>query len=263
MGIQNVIDNFNLELFRARIHYNLRHNNINPENWEKAIAEAVSGTWVKGSKYLADGFHAKEKVILTIKTRNINPSILTRKESRDFISHPEHFHYGGKEFNEGDLDNIHTVSGRCSIPGLNEQSSTPEEIGKASLNRYYTFENDSLKKFNCDNTLDIVVLHGKSRTEKNYLLRVMFFNHQLNNIDQWHDIIFNGPRTKYHGHRSMVLGRDNNGPHIGRISNLGRQQTCMLRFYRKSEALHIIETSVPIPHHEKFNFANEVLMMNK
>ena len=83
------------------------------------------------------------------------------------------------------------------------------------------------------------------------------FNHTLNKVEDWNDVLFDGPRTKYQGHRSMVLGNDANGPHIGRISNLGRQQTCMLRFYRKTEALGVIETSVPLPERDKFDLDSE------
>jgi hypothetical protein len=149
------------------------------------------------------------------------------------------------------------VSGRCSIPGLDEQTSPIEDIGNVAIKRYHDFEKASHKKFDCNETLDVVILHGESKDKKNYLLRVMFFNHTLNNITSWQEMMFDGPRTKYKGHRSAIMGYDTNGPHIGRIANLGRQQTCMLRFYRKSEALHIIDTHIPMPKQEKFNFAEE------
>lgn len=257
MPSQNIINNFNLELFRTKTHFDLRHNNINSDNWEKAIADATNGKWVRGSADLADAFNASEKVIFSVKSRKIDPAIKKRIDSRDFISDPDYYHFGGGKFSEGDLDNIHTVSGRCSIPGLDEQTSLADDIGNVAINRYHDFEKASHKKFNCTETLDVVILHGESKDKKNYLLRIMFFNHTLNNINHWEEIKFNGPRTKYKGHRSMIMGHDTNGPHIGRIANLGRQQTCMLRFYRKSEALHIIDTFIPMPIQEKFDFVKE------
>lgn len=257
MSSQNIINNFDLELFRAKTHFDLRHNSISSDNWEKAIADATSGKWVRGSADLADAFHKNEKVIFSVKSRKIDPSIKKRIDSRDFISNPEYYHFGGKKFSEVDLDNIHTVSGRCSIPGLDEQTSPAKDIGNVAIKRYHDFEKASHIKFNCNETLDIVILHGESKDKKNYLLRIMFFNHTLNNITSWQEMNFDGPRTKYKGNRAAIMGYDTNGPHIGRIANLGRQQTCMLRFYRKTEALHIIDTSIPMPQQEKFSFANE------
>ena len=257
MSSQNIINNFDLELFRVKTHFDLRHNSISSDTWEKAIADATSGDWVRGSADLADTVHKPEKVIISVKTRKVDPAIKTRISSRDFVSNPDYYHFGGKKVSELDLDNIHTVSGRCSIPGLDEQTSPSDVIGNAAIKRYHDFEKASHTKFDCNETLDIVILHGESKDEKNYLLRIMFFNHALNNIMSWQEMTFDGPRTKYKGHRSAIMGYDNNGPHVGRMANLGRQQTCMLRFYRKTEALHIIDTSIPIPKQEKFDFAKE------
>jgi hypothetical protein len=263
MSIQQVINGFDIDLFRAKTHFNLRHNSISSDNWEKAIADATGSRWIKGSADLADAFNKQEKVAISVKSRKFDPQIKKTISSRDFMSNPAYFHLGGNQFSEGDLDNLHTVSGRCSIPGLDEQMSAPEDIGKVAISRYTEFEQKSLDKFDCDETLDAVIVHGESKDLKNYLVRIMFFDHTLNKVVRWHDEIFNGPRTKYKGNRAMILGYDNHGPHIGRISNLGRQQTCMLRFYRKSEALHIINTTIPMPVSEKFNFKQEFAAMNK
>jgi hypothetical protein len=257
MSITSIIQNFDVDLFRAKTHFDLRHNSISADNWEKAIALATNSKWIKGSADLADVVNTSENSCISVKSRKIDPQIKTRVDSRDFISSPNHFHFGGDKFNEGDLDNLHTVSGRCSIPGLDEQTSLPTDIGNVAISRYHAFEQASLNKFKCNETLDVVIVHGESCSKKDYLLRVMFFNHTLNNIINWEDNMFGGPRTKYKGHRAMIIGYDQFGPHIGRISNLGRQQTCMLRFYRKSEAIQILDLSIPMPIQEKFNFNDE------
>jgi len=257
MSIANLITNFDVDLFRAKAHFDLRHNSISSDNWEKTVALATGSRWIKGSADLADAVNTTEQVCISVKSRKVDPHIKTRVDSRDFISSPAHFHYGGKKFNEGDLDNLHTVSGRCSIPGLDEQTAPPQAIGTVAIDRYHTFEQASLKKFKCKETLDTVIVHGESCDKKSYLLRVMFFNHTLNNIVDWEDKIFDGPRTKYKDHRSMIIGHDALGPHIGRISNLGRQQTCMLRFYRKTEAISLLDLSIPMPVQEKFDFDKE------
>lgn len=252
------INAFNQDLFRARVHFDLRHNRLSSDNWEKAIAESTGSRWIKGSADLADAVHAEHKICISVKSRKIDPQIKKRVRSRDFFSDPGFFHHGGTVFSEGDLDNLHTVSGRCSIPGLDEQKSIAQDIGKMAVGRYHDFEQKSLEKFQCDATLDVVIVHGESADGRNYLLRVMFFDHELNDITRWEDVKFLGPRTKYHGYRSMVLGYDSSGPHIGRISNLGRQQTCMLRFYRQAEAIKILDMKVPMPTQEKFIFEKEL-----
>jgi hypothetical protein len=205
---------------------------------------------------LADAVNAAEQVCISVKSRKIDPQIMSRVDSRDFISSPDHFHFGGKSFTEGDLDNLHTVSGRCSIPGLDEQTSTPKDIGNVAIARYHAFEQASLTKFKCTDTLDVVIVHGESCNQKNYLLRVMFFDHKLNPIVNWQDKM-HGSKSKYAGYRSMIIGNDKHGPHIGRVSNLGRQQTCMLRFYRKAEAISVLNLTIPMPVQEKFDYNRE------
>lgn len=252
--------NFNLDLFRARTHFNLRHNSLHAETWEKAVAEAFGGRWVKGSADLADAYKSSDEIIYSVKSRKVDPQRKKRIQSRDFISHPDHFHFGGIKFDEGDLDNLHTVSRRCSIPGLNEHTSSPDKIGQVAINDYHEFENKSLAKFKADRTLDVVIVHGESADASNYLMRLMFFAHDLNEIKQWTEVL-HGPKSKFKGKRAMILGFDQRGPHVGRISNLGRQQTCMLRFYRKDEALHVIDTTIPIPKQEQFDYQKELLSL--
>lgn len=257
----SIIDKFDPELFKARLHFDLRHNRLNSDNWEKAIAECTSSRWVKGSADLADAVNVAQKQCISVKTRKADPQRKKRIESRDFISHPEYFHFGGQKFSEGDLDNLHTVSRRCSIPGLNEEHSTPDEIGSAAIQNYLDFEQLSLTKFNCKDTIDVVIVHGESSSGKQYHARVMFFDHDLNDIVAWKEQRY-GPGSKYHPYRSMILGVDKHGPHLGRVSNLGRQQTCMLRFYRQSEALETLDFSVPMPIQEKFNLNFELELMS-
>jgi hypothetical protein len=262
MSIAAVIKSFDLEFFRAVTHHNLRHSSaISSDQWEQAVAASCGARWIRGSNDLADVVHDSLGVSISVKTRYIEPAIKQKVPSRDFISHPDRYHFGGTRFSEGDLDNLHTVSGRCSIPGLDEQNSSPQDIGTAALARYHEFAQASLTKFNCGETLDVVVVHGESRDLSEYLLRIQFYTHQLNPIKEWRDIRFTGERTRYRGHRAQVMGFDLNGPHIGRISNLGRQQTCMLRFYRKTEALKILETSIPRPESPEFNIDYELKLI--
>lgn len=258
----NIIDHFDPDLYRARLHFDLRHNRLNSDNWEKLIAECTGSRWVKGSKHLADAYNSSLRQCISVKTRKVDPQRKKRIESRDFFRNPDYFHFGGEEFHEGDLDNLHTVSRRCSIPGLDEQTSPAQDIGQAAISDYVAFENDSLNRFDCDNTMDVVIVHGESADGRNYLSRVMFFDHDLNDIVDWQDV-HAGPNSKYHGRRMMILGYDHNGPHLGRIGNLGRQQTCMLRFYRKEEALEILEFAIPMPKQEKFDFKKELNLMAK
>lgn len=256
MSIANLITNFDIDLFRVKTYFDLRHGSISSDNWEKTVALATGSRWIKGSADLADAVNATEQVCISVKSIKVNPQIKTRIDSRDFISSPVHFHRGGKKSNEGDLDNLYTVSGRCSIPGLDEQTSTPTSIGNVAIARYHSFEQASLTKFKCTDTLDVVIVHGESYDQKNYLLRVMFFDHTLNPVVSWEDKM-HGSGSQYAGYRSMIIGNDKHGPHIGRISNLGRQQTCMLRFYRKSEAITVLDLTIPMPVQEKFDFTQE------
>lgn len=256
----SIIDDFDIDLFRARLHYDLRLNRLSSDNWERAIAEATGSRWIKGSADLADAVSAKHRQCISVKSRMVSPQRKKRIESRDFISHPSYFHFGGKNYSEGDLDNLHTVSRRCSIPGLDEQTSPADQIGQVAIQDYQAFEQRSLDKFDCDDTMDVVIVHGESADGKRYLARVMFFDHILNPIAEWQDV-YHGPRSKYANRRAMIIGQDSNGPHLARIGNLGRQQTCMLRFYRSSEAIETLDLSVPMPRQERFDFQQELAIM--
>ena len=261
-SITDLIKSFDLKHFNAKVHYYLRHGGLSSEHWEKTVADSIPETkWVKGSTYLADAYNPEYKTCISVKSRKSDPQIKKRIDNRDFFSNPEHFHFGGTKFSEFDLENLHTVSRRCSIPNLDEQVSSAEDIGKVAIQNYVDFEKQSFQKFKCDKTLDFIIVHGESRDHKRYLIRVMFFTHHLNPITRWEDVKFDGPRTKYKGHRAMIVGHDGKGPHIGRISNLGRQQTCMFRFYRRSEALGIIETSIPFPSTPKFSLEEEITLI--
>lgn len=253
--------NFNLDLFRAITYHNLEHNSISPEKWEQAFAKSVNGFWIQGTKYLADVYD--KKFIYSIKTRKIDPQIKIRIENRDFRSHPNFYHHGGLEPVEIDLDNIHTVNGRTSIPHLDDQKCPPIEIGKEVIKRYKSFEEASLNKFDCEDTRDVIIIHGLSRDSKNYLLRIMFFSHELNPIVKWDCNIFDGPRTKWKGYRGAVIGYDKNGPHIGRNPDIGRANTAMIRYYRKSEALQVIDTQVPMPKPPSFDLNRIMKIIDK
>lgn len=256
----DVINAFDAQQFQARMHFDLRHNRFNSDNWEKMIADCTGSKWVKGSAHLADAFNKEFRCCISVKTRKVDPQINKTIESRDFMSHPSRFNKGGLKFDELDLENLHTVSRRCSIPNLNEQTSPATDIGKAAIKDYISFEQASLDRFDCDDTLDVVIVHGESANRQNYLARVMFFDHKLNNIVRWEDE-FSGERSKFRGKRSKIIGYDQNGPHLGRNSDLGRQQTCMFRFYRLSEALKVMDLQIPMPKQEKFDLEKELKLM--
>ena len=152
------------------------------------------------------------------------------------------------------------MSRRCSIPGLDEQTSPADVIGTMALQDYHQFETKSLIKFKANDTFDVVIVHGENATGTDYLVRLMFFTHALNPIQKWTEVK-HGKKSRFKGKRSMILGFDKHGPHVGRISDLGRHQTCLLRFYRKSEALAVIDTSIPMPKPEPFDFQYESLLL--
>jgi hypothetical protein len=247
----------NIDLFKTKTHFDLRHSAISPDNWEKTFALASKSKWIKGSLDLADVYNPDTKTCYSVKSIKIEPQKLKKSSNRDFFSHPEYFHFNGENAMTGDLDNICTVNGRCSIPHLDEEKSSPEEIGRAVIERYNGFSEMSLEKYKCDKMHDVIIIHGESANSDKYLLRVMFFEHHINPIKEWQDKRFDGPRTKYKGFRDKIIGYDANGPHIGRKSHLGREQTCILRFYRKSEAFKIFEAEIPNPVSENFDYEFE------
>lgn len=237
---------------KARVYYGLKTNSLSPENWEQIICESMKAIWVPGDKYLADGILSNH--ILNIKTLGFKPSIKKRVENRDFLSHPE------KEF---DPTNQMMIQRRTNLPvKLDEQISTPKEIGTATLNGFKDFVQESYDKFNgTNNTLDVVVRHGIDRTETRYLVDVDIFDHHFYNADElkWIEVL-GGGKSRQPGKRIAVEGYTKDGKLVARRngSNSGLYQTNYLIYKDLTTSKINFTISIPIPAPIQFNL-NQVL----
>lgn len=226
---------------KARVYHGLRTNSLSAENWEQVLCEAMGAKWVPGDKYLADGILSNH--ILNIKTLGFNPSIKKRIESRDFLSHPE------KEF---DPTNQMMIQRRTNLPvDLDEQTSTPEEIGTATLKGFKDFVQESYAKFKgTNNTLDVVVRHGIDRTQKKYLVDVDIFDHHFYNADElkWIEVL-GGGKSRQAGKRVAVEGYTQDGKLVARRngSNSGLYQTNYLIYKDLTKSKINCTISIPLP----------------
>jgi hypothetical protein len=225
---------------KARVFHSLKYSSLSSDTWEQIICSSMSATWVPGDKYLADGIYLNN--ILNIKTLSFNPSIKKKKENRDFLSHPN------KEF---DPTCQMIIQRRTNLPlNLDEQISSPYEIGEATLNGFVEFVNQSYKKFQgTNNTLDIIVRHGVDKTEKKYLVDIDIFDHQFHDPKtlQW-DEVFGGQKSRQAGKRIAIEGYKD-GKIVARRngSNSGLYQTNYLIYkdLTKSEINYTL--SIPLP----------------
>lgn len=237
---------------KARVYHSLKTNSLSAETWEQIICESMKAKWILGDKYLADGILSNH--ILNIKTLGFNPSIKKRVENRDFLSHPE------KEF---DPTNQMMIQRRTNLPvDLDEQTSTPKEIGTATLEGFKDFVQESYDKFNgTNNILDVVVRHGIDRTQTRHLVDVDIFNHHFYNADklEWIEVL-GGGKSRQAGKRVAIEGYTKDGKLVARRngSNSGLYQTNYLIYKDLTKSKNNYTVSVPLPTSIQFNL-NQVL----
>lgn len=225
---------------KARVFFGLKANSLSAENWEQVICQAMGAEWVEGDKYLADGVIGE--YALNIKTLGFKPTILKTKENRDFLSHPEKFSPNSQMM----------IQRRTNLPvDMDEQTSTPEQIGRATLKGFEDFVQESHNKFNTTGTLDVIVRHGVDRTQTKYLVDIDIFPHHFYNPAElkWKEVM-GGSKSRQAGKRVAVEGfvgdrlvARRNG------SNSGLYQTNYLIYkdLTKSEQNYTISVPLPAP----------------
>lgn len=228
-----------IDELKARVYFGLQTNSLSAENWEEVICHAMSAIWIKGDKYLADGILGND--ILNIKTLGFNPTILKTKENRDFLSDPEKF----------SPDSQMMIQRRTNLPvELDEQTSTPEEIGNATLKGFENFVQESYDKFSgTNNVLDVIVRHGVDSTQKYYLVDVDIFDHHFYDSKdlEWCEVL-GGGKSRQAGKRVAVEGYVN-GKIVARRngSNSGLYQTNYLIYKDLTKSENNYTISVPLP----------------
>lgn len=224
---------------KARVYFGLKTNSLSAENWEEVICHAMGATWIEGDKYLADGILNNH--ILNIKTLGFKPTILKTKTSRDFLSEPERFSPNSQMM----------IQRRTNLPvDLDEQTSTPEEIGAATLKGFEDFVQESYEKFKgTNNVLDVVVRHGVDYTQKNYIVDVDIFDHHFYDAKKlkWREVL-GGGKSRQAGKRVAVEGFDGDQLVARRNgSNSGLYQTNYLIYKDLTKSQHNYTISVPLP----------------
>ena len=244
---------FDPKKFQVRIYDYLTHGDLNPTQIEHAIATSIDGEWCGNDDYAIDVAKPKNNLGVSVKSKKIPLKKL--KQKYDFFSNSAAYHKGGKEKDEYDLDNVNTIISRVSFPEINDQADSLDTMGNYMLSNYKESEKESIEKYKCNTIIDSVVLHGISHDVKRYLMRAMFFKHDLNPIIKWEESIFGaGAKKGKVGKRSGILGYDANGPHFGRYSDISMYATCTYRFYRKTEALYSIDMIIPYPDAPLFDY---------
>lgn len=234
----------NLDELTARVYFGLKSNSLSAENWEQVLCKSMGAKWIEGDKYLADG--VLDEYCLNIKTLSFKPTILKTKDNRDFLSDPEKF----------SPDSQMMIQRRTNLPvDLDEQTSTPAEIGRATLKGFEDFVQESHDKFGTTKVLDVIVRHGVDRIQKNYLVDVDIFEHYFydpSNLE-WKEVI-GGSKSRQAGKRVAVEGFDQ-GKIVARRngSNSGLYQTNYLIYKDLTKSTKNYTFSVPLPSLLTFN----------
>jgi hypothetical protein len=242
--------------FKTMLHWTIRTKGLplTPADWEHIVAYSTGSRWVGKARDLADCVHDASKTIISVKAAVKEPHIRKRKDSRDFISHPDYY----------DIDNLRQVGRRCGLPKtIDDQTDDPRIVGLAAWENYKATEKESLEKYSCENSLDISIIHSVSSTGNEYLVRISGYDHDIQDVEQlvWKDNVF-GPGSKYVGNRANVVGYRGDIPVMSRNGGRGgHEQNCFFRYYKLDEALWSETISIPLPKQQPFDFDTETSLM--
>ena len=241
----------NEETLKARVFHALEINNLNPEEWEKIICDAMDAAQLAGKIYF-DGILVKS--CLNIKTLKQNPTILKRKENRDFLSNTEHF-----------PRNVTWVQRRTNLPPhIDEFTSSPSEIINATFESFKKFEDRSYKKFDTTNTLDVVVRYGIDKTGNRYIVDVDILNHKYYDINDLECKEVLGGKKSLQANKRVAVEAylDNKIVAKRNGSNSGIYQTNYVIYRDLDESIHDCTINIPMPKPKPLTYNREKVLQD-
>lgn len=166
----------NQDLLKAKVFHSLKSlqspgDTLPPRVLEIAVCDAFGFKHVGDSNYYADG--VCESTQISIKTRMISPESRTRKDSRDFHSHPEKFL--GPKLNKKQnkwINGLEIVQRRQQLNLENDSTADPQHVGKETLLSFRKNIEDSYTKYSTNTTYEVILVHGYDRTNNYYILSV-------------------------------------------------------------------------------------------
>lgn len=230
------------QLLMTGVYHALKCNSLNGENWEAIICDAMGGTHIPGDVYLADG--VLDNSVLNIKSLHMKPVVLKTKKGRDFISDPDRFSRRPE-----------IVQRRIGLIENNDQTDNPTDVMQETVENFKHFEKQSFDAFGCDNTLDVVILHGKDYTGNFYYVDVYLFDHEHPDINQLEVRSFeHSEKSKYSGVKKVVAFDNNANPVVARNSSkTGHQQNCYLIYKNLDKAHRRLAVKIPVPEPVSFD----------
>lgn len=255
---------YNEPLLSALIYHNLKTRNsdldtVQPRTLEKIIADGFGLRHTGDESYYADG--VLNNIQVSTKTRRFDPTILKRNSSRDFITNPEKF-LGPKYIPKYDIweNGVQIVQRRQALP-FDDISASAEEVGKASLEGFYSNVQESYNRYNTDTSYEVVAVHGFSINPNYYILRLF-----------WQPYVYlDNASIEWVREKNKVVGYQNIDNKRYKIAeringNANREATCFIEYknllsYEKSA---IIKTPIPKMHDFELNTTlEEIEWLNK
>lgn len=236
----------NEDLLIAKLFHGLKSiqtegETLQPRFLEISIAESFGFKHVGDSAFYADGINDGQQI--SIKTRTLNPHILKTKEGRDFQSHPEKFI--GPQVNQKHnrwINGIEIVQRRQQLDLNNDSTADPKKVGEETLKGFLENVQQSISKYQVNQTYEIIGVHGYDRTNRFYLMSLFWKLYEPLIADQ---IIW--VREGY-GVSGYLQSGDIKKKVCERINgNAKREATCFKEYKDLTQYENKIDLIVPVP----------------
>jgi hypothetical protein len=249
--------NLDIDLLRAKIFYGLkslqnRDDTLEPRYLEIAVCESFGFIHVGDSSFYADGILNTDQA--SVKTRALSPHQLKTKENRDFQSHPEKFL--GPQVNQKHnrwTNGLEIVQRRQKLNLENDSTADPKIIGQESISGFLLNIDESKKKFNTQNTYEVIVAHGYDRTKNYYILSLFWQEYEPLDFEK-----INWVREGY-GVSGYITVEGISKKICERVDgNAKREATCFKEYKDVTKYKNSANIKIPLPDPWKFD-KNSVL----
>jgi len=172
---------FNKGRFEARVYHGLKSllsvgDTLPPRFLEIVVCDSFGFEHVGDSTFYADGYRDKTQV--SIKTRMLTPHILKTKAGRDFQTNPALFLGPQQNVKQNKWTaGLEIVQRRQQLDFENDSTEYPEKVGKATLKGFEDNILESHRKFGTDTSFEIIVTHGYSNTNREYIASIFWKEH--------------------------------------------------------------------------------------
>lgn len=243
---------FDLDTFKASVFHKLKHlskigDTLDFKALEYAVCDAFGAMHTGDLSHYADG--VKDKLQFSAKGTMVKP-----KKGKDFQSDYDNFLNPSRNRNQNYITPGPKIIQRRQQMDFDDIAATPDEIGIATLNGFTSNVIESYQKFNTNESIEVVVVHGYDYKHEHYIVSV--FWGKMKELDG-KNITWAREKGKVAGY---VISSDGTRTKVcERINgNSNYQATCFIEYKDLSSYSNAVHAKIPLP--EMIAFDRDALL---